>query len=213
MSYGRRTFPPLSTFRTDIGLGLDFGGIGVYAAKSVSTPRRTDQLLRSTQASILSRATRRRRDLVVTRAVRRVRHSSAQDGGVRLEVAVTRGDCDRRKGRSITTANLLADANTRELLRNGFPTRIHFRLELWRKGGLFDDRRPNHGVGRARRVRSDEPDVQRRAPAGQRTVIENFGGFATVTTAEAQFDRPYRAPLHPNRSGRYYYNLSSKCRR
>ncbi|MEP6495954.1 MAG: hypothetical protein ABJF01_24955 [bacterium] len=28
--------PPLSTFRSDIGLGLDFGGIGVYAAKAVS---------------------------------------------------------------------------------------------------------------------------------------------------------------------------------
>jgi len=30
--------PPLSTFRTDVGLGLDFGGIGVYCAKSVSSP-------------------------------------------------------------------------------------------------------------------------------------------------------------------------------
>jgi len=30
--------PPLSTFRTDIGFGLDVGGIGVYAAKSLSTP-------------------------------------------------------------------------------------------------------------------------------------------------------------------------------
>ncbi|HEX3865194.1 MAG TPA: hypothetical protein VHV78_00525, partial [Gemmatimonadaceae bacterium] len=44
------------------------------------------------------------------------------------------------EGPAITTANLLADANTRELLRNGFPARVHFRLELWRKGGwIFDD--------------------------------------------------------------------------
>ena len=28
-----------------------------------------------------------------------------------------------------------------------------------------------------------------------------------VTTAEAQFDEPFRASLHPDRSGRYYYNL------
>ena len=34
----RQCFPPLSTFRTDLGLGLDVSGIGVYAAKSVSTP-------------------------------------------------------------------------------------------------------------------------------------------------------------------------------
>ena len=34
----RGLLPPLSTFRSDVGLGLDFGGIGVYAAKAVSDP-------------------------------------------------------------------------------------------------------------------------------------------------------------------------------
>lgn len=34
----RGLLPPLSTFRSDIGLGLDFGGIGVYAAKAMSAP-------------------------------------------------------------------------------------------------------------------------------------------------------------------------------
>jgi len=38
LTYGPGTLPPLSTFRADLGVGLDFGGIGVYAAKSVSTP-------------------------------------------------------------------------------------------------------------------------------------------------------------------------------
>jgi hypothetical protein len=38
LSYGSHTLPPLSTFRSDLGLGIDFAGIGVYAAKSVSTP-------------------------------------------------------------------------------------------------------------------------------------------------------------------------------
>ena len=31
--------PPLSSFRTSLGLGLDLGDIGVYVAKSVSTPK------------------------------------------------------------------------------------------------------------------------------------------------------------------------------
>jgi hypothetical protein len=40
---GERTFaqteiPPLNTFRSDVGIGFDFGGIGVYAAKSISSP-------------------------------------------------------------------------------------------------------------------------------------------------------------------------------
>jgi hypothetical protein len=36
--YDRDRLPPLSTFRTDVGIGLDFGGFGIYGAKSVSTP-------------------------------------------------------------------------------------------------------------------------------------------------------------------------------
>ena len=38
LTYSRTTFPPLSTFRSDIGLGLDIQGIGVYSAKSLATP-------------------------------------------------------------------------------------------------------------------------------------------------------------------------------
>ncbi|HTR79317.1 MAG TPA: hypothetical protein VMH39_14460, partial [Gemmatimonadaceae bacterium] len=36
MSYSGRALPPLGTFRTDVGGGLDFGLLSVYAAKSVS---------------------------------------------------------------------------------------------------------------------------------------------------------------------------------
>jgi hypothetical protein len=36
LGYGRGSLPALSTFRTDLGLGLDFAGIGVYAARAVS---------------------------------------------------------------------------------------------------------------------------------------------------------------------------------
>ena len=35
-SYPSGLLPPLSSFKTDLGLGVDFGGIGVYAAKAVS---------------------------------------------------------------------------------------------------------------------------------------------------------------------------------
>ena len=38
LTYSRTTLPPLSTFRSDIGFGLDIQGIGVYAAKSLATP-------------------------------------------------------------------------------------------------------------------------------------------------------------------------------
>lgn len=38
LNYGRRDFPPLSTYRTDFGVGLDFDLLGVYAAKALSAP-------------------------------------------------------------------------------------------------------------------------------------------------------------------------------
>lgn len=38
MTYPKGVLPPTSTFRTDLGLGFDFGGLGIYAAKAVSAP-------------------------------------------------------------------------------------------------------------------------------------------------------------------------------
>jgi hypothetical protein len=37
LRFGSGVIPPLSTFRTDIGTGLDFGGIGIYGAKAISS--------------------------------------------------------------------------------------------------------------------------------------------------------------------------------
>ena len=39
LNYPRHDLPPLSTYRTDIGLGVDFDAIGVYAAKALSVPK------------------------------------------------------------------------------------------------------------------------------------------------------------------------------
>ena len=39
LTYDRQTLPALSTFRTDIGAGFDFGGIGLYLAKAISVSK------------------------------------------------------------------------------------------------------------------------------------------------------------------------------
>jgi hypothetical protein len=128
----------------------------------------------------------------------------AQRSGVRLEVAVDSAAASSA-GPTITTGNLLADANTRELLRAGFATKIHYRLELWRKTSVFNDLsdRAEWDVFVQYDPTAQVYNVIRR----QEKQLENFGGFATVTTAEEVFDRAFRAPLHPNRAGRFYYNL------
>jgi hypothetical protein len=39
LSYEKGKLPPLSTFKTDLGVGLDFDVIGLYVAKAMSAPR------------------------------------------------------------------------------------------------------------------------------------------------------------------------------
>lgn len=39
LNFGRRDFPPLSSYRTDIGGGLDFDRFGIYGAKALSVPQ------------------------------------------------------------------------------------------------------------------------------------------------------------------------------
>jgi hypothetical protein len=39
LNYGRGELPPLSTYRTDIGAGLDFDLVGIYIAKALSVPQ------------------------------------------------------------------------------------------------------------------------------------------------------------------------------
>lgn len=112
------------------------------------------------------------------------------------------------EGPAVVSDGLLGDSKTREHLRNGFPTRLHYRLDLWRKGSLIDDR-----VGTAEwdvLVNYDPTtafyNVLRRTSDDR--IRENLGGFQTVTTADAQLAKPFKTSLHPNRSGRYYYDLS-----
>ena len=129
----------------------------------------------------------------------------AQRERATLEVAVNAAT-SLQAGPTITTSNLLADPNTRELLRNGFATRIHFRLELWRKGGWFDDR---SGRDEWEILVQQDPTTHLYSAVRRQDnqVTESFVESATVSSAEAQFGRPFRSSLHPNRSGKYYYNL------
>ena len=46
LTYDRASLPSILTFRSDLGLGLDFAGIGVYAAKALSAPEPVDFFVR-----------------------------------------------------------------------------------------------------------------------------------------------------------------------
>ncbi len=110
-------------------------------------------------------------------------------------------------GPMVRCRGVLDDADLRDLLRHGFPARLHYRAELWSYGGWSNDLRravewdvvlrydPLDKTYRASQVLDD-----RAAPLGQWTRFED---------AEAELDRPYRAPLSPRDvRGKMYYNVT-----
>lgn len=125
---------------------------------------------------------------------------------VQLDVIVPAGTLTATQAPSIVGKNLLADATTRELLRNGFPTKLHYKLELWREKGLFND--VESSMEWEVLVQYDPAAQVYRAVRRNGKQLEDFGGFATLTSAEEPLNRPYRVPLRPKaQGGRYYYNV------
>jgi hypothetical protein len=125
---------------------------------------------------------------------------------VQLDVIVPAGTLTATQAPSVVGKNLLADPTTRELLRNGFPTKLHFKLELWKEKGLFND---VEGSTEWEVLVQYDPAAQvYRAVRRNGKQLEDFGSFATLTSAEEPLTRPYRVPLRPrSQGGRYYYNV------
>lgn len=124
----------------------------------------------------------------------------------KLEIVLTPGAMG--EGPAVATSGLLDDPRTRDPLVNGaFPTAIHYRLELWRRGPLVND---FDGRSEWDVLVSYDPTKKLYSVVRKQDddVIENFGAFRSIESAEAQFGRALRIPLRPNRPGQYYYHLS-----
>lgn len=126
--------------------------------------------------------------------------------GPALEVAVLAPNSPP-SGASVSGARLLDDAKTRELLLNGFPTAMRFRLELWRSGGLFNEL--ESATQWEMLVRYDPYHQQYLVVRRQGQALEDFGGFTSLGEVETLLNRPFQVALRPRRTGeRYYYNVT-----
>ena len=126
-------------------------------------------------------------------------------GGARLEVELP-PPTGAAAGPSVRGVRVIADAKMRDLLRNGFPARLHFRVELWSTGGLF-----NTLEGNAQWDVVVRYDPLARTFGVARLVgdrLETLGEYDDFADAVAAAERPYRVPLVPKKAGeRYYYNV------
>jgi hypothetical protein len=110
-------------------------------------------------------------------------------------------------GPMIRTSNVIADRELQKLLQNGFPANLHYRADLWSRGGLFDDvvstiewdvfvrYEPLTKTYRVARIIGTRP--------------ENLGRFERYEDAQAAVARPYQPPLPARRTrDRQYYTVA-----
>jgi hypothetical protein len=105
-----------------------------------------------------------------------------------------------------TISGILSEGNRQEMLHAAWPTRIHGKLELWRKGflGAYDreslfewdviiDYSPASKVYHLRRVIDNR--------------VELLDEVTSIDAAEQVLRRPFSPPLSPDRRGSTYFYL------
>ena len=106
----------------------------------------------------------------------------------------------------VRCVNVLASGRLRDLVDNGFPARLHYRLELWSTRGWFDDVK----------ARTEWDVILRQNPLDRRYAVvrlegdraTRLGTFEQYRDAVGAVERPFRPTLRiPARRDRYYYNL------
>ena len=107
-------------------------------------------------------------------------------------------------GPMIRTANVIADKELQKLLLNGFPANLHYRADLWSRGGLFDDLKASTEWDVLVRYEPLTKTYRVARFAGQRW--ETIGRFERYEDAQAAVARPYQPQLPARRTrDRQYY--------
>ena len=99
--------------------------------------------------------------------------------------------------------DVIADAEMRELLRNGFPAQLHFRVELWSTGGWFNDLEGTTEWDVVVRYEPLSKTFRVARFVGDR--VQTLGRFENFSDAVAAVERPFRAPIAARGRGRHYY--------
>ena len=125
---------------------------------------------------------------------------------VRLEVTLPPQPAWAEEAPAVSSAGLLSDPSMRDLLANGFPARLHYRLERWASGRWFDDLKAAFEWDVILKY-----DVLGKKYQVVRVVnkkAESLGEYPSVADAENAVESPYKVavPL-PKKGERGYYNL------
>jgi hypothetical protein len=134
---------------------------------------------------------------------------SAQRLQPRLEITLPPTEALAKESPSIRALDVVSDAETKGLLESGFPARLHFRVELWSAGRVFDQLRGREewdlfiyydALGKKYRVVRVDRDGEAITSAGQ------FNSFDEMV---AEVERPARVPVRarPQENRQYYIGV------
>lgn len=99
---------------------------------------------------------------------------------------------------------ILVDPYLAELLQNGFSARLHYRVELWADGRIFDELQRSAEWDVVVRFRGVEQTYEVIQIVAQRPL--SLGTFARLEDADAAASRPVRVPIRaPAQDRRFYY--------
>lgn len=106
----------------------------------------------------------------------------------------------------VKSSALVSDGALRDLMHNGFPAHLHYKVERWGTGGWFDDIKATAEWDVVVRYDGLAKVYQVFRIIGSST--RYLGSFATLADAEAVLDAPFKVPISlPRRGQRSYYNL------
>ncbi|HEX6573757.1 MAG TPA: hypothetical protein VF042_02210 [Gemmatimonadaceae bacterium] len=108
---------------------------------------------------------------------------------------------------AVRSQSLVTDGTMQDLLRNGFPARLHYRMERWSGGGWFDDIAAEAEWDVV--VRYDAMSKMFQVYRVVRRTTSLLGSFSTIQEAEAVVDAVFAAPISlPRKGQKSYYTLT-----
>lgn len=108
-----------------------------------------------------------------------------------------------QQGPRVRALAVLDDGRLRDLLRNGFPTRLHFRVELWSTGGLLNDLEGSAEWDVV--IRLDALDNSYHVARIMNDRVTLLGSYGDIAQAQAAVERPFSPRIAIRRRGRRYY--------
>lgn len=128
-------------------------------------------------------------------------HPPAASGQERAGISVTPPTLTTPA--TVAVRGVLADKAFDELMRNGFPVRVHVRTELWRTGRVFDDVAANATWDII--VQFDTYDSNYEVLRVTSDAVTTLGVYAKLADARAAAELPYAPPLPIPPRGRESY--------